>query len=283
MSKQLKVGEIEVVALSDGVSRLPPMFYPGLDVDSHPEVMDQDGTVHIPTGCFLIRTSGRVVLVDAGLGPVNLPFPEGMPAARPEPGQPVPYLAEGGLLPSALADAACRPADVDTVFLTHLHPDHVGWVAPHGTPFFENATVVFGAADWEPLVMSAAVDDPGRRGLEAAVSAERTGPIEGDMVPIAPGLTARHAPGHTPGHYVLVIASGAERAYLLGDAVQCPLQLTETDISFLTDIDPALARRTREALFDVLEDEQAAVGMDHFPGLEFQRVLPGAGRQWVTF
>jgi glyoxylase-like metal-dependent hydrolase (beta-lactamase superfamily II) len=116
-----------------------------------------------------------------------------------------------------------------------------------------------------------------------AASANRLEPIDGDMVPVAPGVTARHAPGHTPGHYVLVISSGVDRAYLLGDAVQCPLQLTETDISFLTDVYASLASRTREALFRELEEQQAAVGMDHFPGLEFQRILTVAGRRWVTY
>jgi glyoxylase-like metal-dependent hydrolase (beta-lactamase superfamily II) len=283
MSQKLKVGDIEVVALSDGTSRLPPMFFPGLDFAAHPEVLDEDGTVHIPTGCFLIRTSGRTILVDAGLGPLNVEYPEGMPTAAAPPGEPTPFLSEGGLLPSALSAAGCAAAEIDTVFLTHLHPDHVGWVGPEGRPYFDNASVVYGAADWEPLVGAAPEGDPGRRGLEAVTSAGRVEPIEGDMVSVAPGVTARHAPGHTPGHYVLVIASGVDRAYLLGDAVQCPLQLTETDIAFLTDVDPSLAARTREALFREMEDEGAAVGMDHFPGLEFQRIMSGAGRRWVTF
>jgi glyoxylase-like metal-dependent hydrolase (beta-lactamase superfamily II) len=283
MNTHIKVGDIDVFALSDGLSRLPRMFYPGLDFDAHPEVLDEDGTVHIPTGCFLIRTGDRNVLVDAGLGPMSFPYPEGMPGATAKPGEPQPFMSEGGLLPSALAKVGCQAEDIDTVFLTHLHTDHVGWVAPGGVPHFPNARVVFGEADWEPLVVNAAAEDPGKASLEGAHAAQRTDPIDGDMVSIAPGVTARHAPGHTPGHYVLIIASGVERAYLLGDAVQCPLQLTDTDISFLTDVDPGLANRTREALFREIENEQAAVGMDHFPGLEFQRILPGVGRSWTTF
>jgi glyoxylase-like metal-dependent hydrolase (beta-lactamase superfamily II) len=183
----------------------------------------------------------------------------------------------------ALADMGCSPRDIDTVFLTHLHPDHVGWVAQQGKPFFDRATVVFGGADWEPLIASAPADDPFRTGMETVAAAGRTKPIQGDMVAIAPGVTARHAPGHTPGHYVLVIASGTERAFLLGDAVACPLQLTENDIGFLTDVDRAMAARTREALFRELENQSIGIGMDHFPGLEFQRILRGQGRRWVTF
>jgi glyoxylase-like metal-dependent hydrolase (beta-lactamase superfamily II) len=283
MPRRLTVGDIQINALSDGMSRLPRMFYPGLDFEAHPEILDDDGTVHIPTGCFLIRTGDQVILVDTGLGPVNFPFMDGIPPATSKPGEPTPFMAEGGLLPGALAAVGCLPEDVDIVFLTHLHPDHVGWVAPHGTPFFPNAKVMFGAADWTPFVADPPDGDPGKANLVAADAAGRTAPIEGDMIAVAPGVTARHAPGHTPGQYVLVISSGTERAYLLGDAVQCPLQLTEADISFLSDVDAALAARTREALFKEIERDGAAVGMDHFPGLEFQRILTGQGRQWATF
>jgi hypothetical protein len=100
---------------------------------------------------------------------------------------------------------------------------------------------------------------------------------------VLPGPGRRCPPGHTPGSYVLIVSSGTDRAYLLGDVVACPLQLTENDISFISDVDPALAARTRESLFRELEGQQAAIGMDHFPGLEFQRIVTGTGRQWATF
>jgi glyoxylase-like metal-dependent hydrolase (beta-lactamase superfamily II) len=262
------------------------MFYPGLDVAVHPEVLDEDGTVHIPAGCFLVRTPSRTILVDAGIGPVSVEYPQGMPRARAAAGEPEPKLAMGGLLPEALRRAGAKPDEIDTVFLTHLHPDHVGWVAPERRPYFPNARIMFGAADWDPLVAGAVPGSPGFEildGLRAMHGAGRTDPVDGDVVPVAPGLTARHSPGHTPGSYVLIVSSGTDRAYLLGDVVACPLQLTENDISFLTDMDPALAARTRESLLRELENQQAAIGMDHFPGLEFQRILTGTGRQWATF
>jgi glyoxylase-like metal-dependent hydrolase (beta-lactamase superfamily II) len=282
MGRRTKVGELEIIALNDGINRLPPMFFPGLDAAAHPELLDEDGTIHCPIGCFLIRGPSSTTLVDAGFGPTRMAYPEGMPPARAKRGSSQPFLAEGGRLPVALADVGCSPDEIDTVFLTHLHPDHVGWVAKEGRPFFERATVVFGEADWEPLIASAPKDDRSRIGMEAVAAAKRVKPIAGDMVPIAPGVTARHAPGHTPGHYVLVISSGTERAFLLGDAVQCPLQLTEGDIGFLSDVDRAMAARTREALFRELENQDVGIGMDHFPGLEFQRILRGQGRQWVV-
>jgi len=105
--------------------------------------------------------------------------------------------------------------------------------------------------------------------------------IDGDQVTLAPGLTALATPGHTAGHYGLVVSSGVERAVLLGDAVECPLQLDEPDFYALSDVDPALSARTREALWRELEGTDTVVGAAHFPGLEFGRVLRGQGTRWL--
>src|SRR5260370_23549372 len=115
MARSIRIGDIEITALNDGTSRLPAMFYPGLDVGVHPEVLDQDGTVHIPTGCFLVRAVGRTILVDAGIGPVTVEYPEGMPRAKAAAGEPEPKLAVGGLLPQALERAGAQPAQIDTL------------------------------------------------------------------------------------------------------------------------------------------------------------------------
>ena len=137
-----------------------------------------------------------------------------------------------------------------------------------------NATVRFGRGDLDHF----AGDEDVAAILDSA--AGRVELIDGDNVALAPGLTARHTPGHTPGHYGLVVSSGAERAVLLGDAVECPLQLDEPDFSAMSDVDPELARRTREALWRELEGTDALVGAAHFPGLEFGRVLRGTGTRW---
>jgi glyoxylase-like metal-dependent hydrolase (beta-lactamase superfamily II) len=118
--------------------------------------------------------------------------------------------------------------------------------------------------------------------MECLSAAGRLDPLEGDMLSVAPGLTARHTPGHTLGHYGLVVSSGADRAVILGDAVECPLQLEEPDFYALSDVDPALAARTREALWRELEGTDTAVTAAHFPGLEFGRVLVGTGRRFFS-
>lgn len=89
-------------------------------------------------------------------------------------------------------------------------------------------------------------------------------------------------PGHTPGHTALVVSDGAERVLLLGDAVHCPVELEQAEWDGLGDVDPELAKRTREALAREIEGDDAPVGAAHFPGLRFGRLLVAEGkRRWV--
>ena len=249
--------------MSDGTATMPAGFWVGFDFEAHPDVLASDGRIHMPIGCFLVRTGDTVVLLDAGMGPHDSEW------------------GRGGALPGELQAAGVSPGDVDLVVCTHLHLDHAGWLAVDGVPFFPNATVRYGAGDWSRFVDQAPAGDHIRNGMEALRDADRLDPIEGDMVALAPGLTARYTPGHTEGHYSLVVSSGEERLFLLGDAVECPLQIAEDDFSAFSDVDPGLARRTRELMWTELEGTPALVGAAHFPGLEFGRVLRGRGRRWV--
>jgi glyoxylase-like metal-dependent hydrolase (beta-lactamase superfamily II) len=260
----VRIGEIDLVAVSDGACRMPQDFYVGLDFSAHRELLGDDGRVHIPVGCFVLRTDGTTVLIDAGLGDVDVGW------------------ARGGELPAALQGAGLAPADIDVVVCSHLHIDHIGWLVVDDRPYFPNATVRYGAGDWDQFVTSAAADDRGRHIMEVLLERGRLEPLDDDMVAIASGLTARHTPGHTLGHYGLVVSSGDERAVILGDAVECPLQLEEPDFYVLSDVDPSLAKRTREALWRELEGTSALVTAAHFPGLEFGRVLAGAGKRYFS-
>jgi glyoxylase-like metal-dependent hydrolase (beta-lactamase superfamily II) len=99
---------------------------------------------------------------------------------------------------------------------------------------------------------------------------------------VLPGIDVADAPGHTPGSTVIVISSGAERALLLGDAVHCPVELLERDWEIVADIDPELAKRTRESLVKEYEGTNIPIAAPHFPGMRFGRLLPAEGKtNWV--
>ncbi|MGD0982821.1 MAG: MBL fold metallo-hydrolase [Acidimicrobiales bacterium] len=257
----MRVGEIDLVPLNDGICKMPQEFYIGLDFDAHKELLADDGRVHIPIGCFLLRSGDTTVLIDAGLGDVEVEW------------------GRGGELPGALRAVGVLPEDVDVVVCSHLHIDHIGWLVVDDAPYFRNAVVRYGAADWQQFVADADADDRRRQIMEVLADAGRLDPLDGDMLHIAPGLTARHTPGHTLGHYGLVVSSGEDRAVLLGDAVECPLQLEEPDFHTLSDVDPGLGARTREAMWRELEGTDVVVIGAHFPGLQFGRVLAGTGKR----
>lgn len=260
----MRVGDIEILPVSDGLAKLPKRYFANADWSAHEALLHEDGTLHLPIGCFVVRTAGQTVLVDAGLGPLELDF------------------LVGGELPAALAAVGVTPADIDVVVCTHLHLDHAGWIVEDGKPFFPNATVRFGAADWEHWVAGAPEGDRIRDAMLLLDAQQRLEAIDADGTTIAPGLTARAAPGHTMGQHILVVSSGDERAMLLGDAVTCPIQLTEEDWSGISDMDAALARRTRDALWAELEGSDTSFTAAHFPDLQFGRLLRGNGKRYFS-
>jgi glyoxylase-like metal-dependent hydrolase (beta-lactamase superfamily II) len=187
---------------------------------------------------------------------------------------------QGGALLDSLAALGVQPADVTDVVFTHLHFDHVGWATQKGTVVFPRATFRCHAADWDHFVTGPNPEAGSVRKLTPL--ADRLDPF-GDGASIAPGITVRHAPGHTPGSAVVVVADGTERALLLGDVVHCPVELVENDWEALFDVDRDLARRTREALAEELEGSNVPVAAAHFPGLRFGRLLSGSGRRHWSF
>ena len=262
----MRIGEIDVTPLSDGFLAMPPIYFgEAADWGPHKALLNEEGNIPVPIGCFLIRTGGQTVLIDAGIG--DLDFGS---------------IGRGGELPAQLAAEGVSPADIDLVICTHLHLDHSGWLVKDEKPFFPNATVRFGAGDWQQFVVDG-VDDPGTKmRVQLLADLDRVDMIDGDDVVLAPGITSRHAPGHTHGHNVLVLSSGDERAVLLGDAVTCPVQLEEPDWQAMSDVDKDLAARTREALFTELEGTDTVAVAAHFPGLEFGRILPGQGKRYFS-
>ena len=257
----MKIGDIEIVPVSDGRAKLPPAYFVNADWEPHQALIGPDGMVDIALGCFLIRTGDRTVLVDAGIGPIDSP------------------IFQGGALPDRLQEAGAAPGDIDDVICTHLHIDHIGWLVRDGKPFFPNATVRFGAADWEQFVTNMPASDFTRQAFEVLDGDGRAAPIDADGE-VLPGISSLHTPGHTLGHTALVVSSGEQRAFLLGDAVTCPVQVEENEWQAMSDVDPALAVRTREALWKELEGTDDVAVAAHFPDLQFGRVLQGKGRRY---
>lgn len=258
----MRVGEIEIVPLRDGEMRFAAtLLYPRTteaDWEAHDRWLNDDGTLDTPVVCFLVRTGGRAVLVDTGLGTLDV---QGM---------------RGGALLDELAAAGARPEDVTDVVFSHLHFDHVGWATQHGEVVFPRAVYRCARADWSHFV-----DETHEAERKLAPIAGRLEPWDGAAT-IAPGLDVMPTPGHTPGHSAFVVSSGAERAILLGDAAHCPIELEQNEWDGIGDVDPEAARRMRAQVSAMLESSGTAAAGAHFPELAFGRLVRGEGRlRWV--
>ena len=269
----MDVGDVRIDSVFDASARQVPTesFAGGSDEDwaDHRDLLDADGMLVSVYGGFLIRSGDRRVLVDLGLGPRQL------------------GREKGGAFLGSLADLGLQPGDVTDVVFTHLHLDHVGWATDHEQhPVFGSATYRCSSADWNHFMVEQRGIDPFGAGyttdqlLEGAT--ERFETWDGDG-PLLPGIDVRATPGHTPGSSVIVVSSGRERALLIGDVVHCPIQLVEDEWGVLYDVDPDLARRTRQRLINELEGGQTPVAGAHFPGAQFGRLLQAEGRRrWVV-
>ncbi|GAB3681310.1 MBL fold metallo-hydrolase [Saccharopolyspora tripterygii] len=274
----LNLGEIQVTYLPDGEASVSASaLFPASTQelwDAHRDLFDADDRLLMTLGSFLIRTGGRTILVDLGFGDHTVAFP----AADGE--------FRSGRLLTSLREEGLTPQDVDTVFYTHMHIDHVGWTAQDGALTFNRARHLVGEGELEywrspdnPL--DAVGPDPEN---VLAPLTERVDSVA-DGTTIAPGVTVVATPGHTPGHCSLVLSSGQERALLLGDAIHCPAQLTENEVSLAFDTDPVLAARTRDRIFAEIEgDPRAIAAQGHFTGSVFGWILRGQSRRtWTTF
>ena len=263
----MQIGDLSIEPVFDGVMKAKPTAFKGSTDEQwapHRRFLDKDGMVELALGGFLVRGPGeRLVLVDTGIG-----VGSGVSAGGNQ------YV--GGELLNGLAAQGVSPDDITDVIFTHLHFDHVGWASRAGAIVFPNATYRCDMRDWEHFL-----DNERVRPLLAPIE-DRLQTWQGSG-PLVPGIDAMMAPGHTPGSTIIVLSSGASRGLLLGDVVHCPVELLDDEWAGLGDVDPELAKRTRNALAREIEGTETPVAAAHFPGMVFGRLLAANGkRSWVV-
>jgi glyoxylase-like metal-dependent hydrolase (beta-lactamase superfamily II) len=197
-----RVGDILLTTLEDGFQDAPMASVVNIPQDEAVAMMHaayRPVLRRTPVQCFLIRSAGRVALVDTGCGPVK------------------PTL---GKLAGNLAAAGVAPGEIDTILMTHLHPDHFGGLRDAaGQAAYPRATLHLAAEEhayWHDDRAAAAEPDAARRAafftqarLALAAYAGRTETFSG-VREIFPGVTTMPLPGHTPGHTGYLIESGGE-------------------------------------------------------------------------
>ena len=267
------LGDAEMTLLLDGAMTLPgdrlPMFFEATTQTDDLATLRQrmyllsDGGVSMPVGVYLLNTGRNLALIDAG-----------GPGWRP---------TLGGML-EALAASGYRPEDVDTVLLTHLHPEHaLGISGGQGSPsiVFPNAEIVLNAIEHDFWLDDANIPRvpqgmPFVEGARAAIAPYRGDRIRrypgGRDVEVIPGVTAVPAYGHTAGHTTYRITSGDAVMHVWGDIVHlAAVQLARPDWQIAIDQDPALGARSRRDELERVAGTDTLVGGIHLP-------WPGVGK-----
>ena len=218
-----RIGDVEVVALVDGVADLSTPIVEAFPVapadailadrDRYPDLYGPGDTWRITVRAWLLRSTAGIVLMDTGVGPET----SAAMAWFPDPGR----------LHDALEATGVAAADVGVVAISHVHDDHVGGaLGPAGTPAFPNARYLLQRTDLEALEASASDDEEDRIVYEQMIrpllAAGQLDLLDGDHR-LGPEISLHHAPGHTPGHQVLRVTSGDERLLIKRRHVEPPL------------------------------------------------------------
>jgi glyoxylase-like metal-dependent hydrolase (beta-lactamase superfamily II) len=256
-----KVGSYECTSINDG-SRTFPM--PDTFVKNAPKEQAlaaaeaaymPKGMITVPFNPQVINTGSKLVLIDAGYGPGIAP--------------------SVGLLPVGLAAAGIDPKAIDTVVLSHLHPDHINGVkTADGKVAFPNAEIMAPALDWAFWMSdenaAKAESNPMMKGYFGNTR-KILSDIGGKVTKydwgkeVAPGITALSTPGHTPGHTSFAVASGSSKILIQSDVTNIPeFFLRNPDWHVMFDIDPEKAQQTRHKFYDMAAAEKALVVGFHF-------------------
>ena len=283
-SYRLDIGAINITAVSDGIVPMPIHMLFGDTPEEvwepyrqrFPEAFDDKGFT-LNLGSFVIRSGDRTLLVDTGVGPYSL-----WPTMWP----PIP---EAGPGPAELMDdvKGFEADAIDTVFLTHLHGDHVGWNLSNENercvPTFPNARYLLQSADWTHFTRPEFLDTGRREAAERNyLPLDDLGAldlIEGDYE-VSDGLTAIHAPGHTPGHMGMLISSGNERALIIGDIAGSPMHISEPDLPYNPDFNPEEGRASRHRLLDMAENDDMIVLGSHMSRPGWGRLIRWEGKRY---
>ncbi len=185
---------------------------------------------------FLMKAEGKAILFDSGLG------------------------MEESLLTEGLKNLGYAPEDIELIYLTHLHFDHIGGLLKNGAVAFPNATVYLNKVEYDAwMAMDTAQNKMQRIVLDAYKEMLQLFQA-GDTLPAH--VVSMAAYGHTPGHTVYQ----KDSILVIGDVMHgAQLQLAHPEYSPVYDMDPEMATQTRMRILDLVKKEGLVMAGMHLP------------------
>lgn len=281
---RMTLGNFEITALSDGTHAFPvhKVLTKTLSTGGQSVPLDQsspgeadallaESDLAVPVAgsinAFLINTGSKLILVDSGAGSL--------------------YGGCCGHLIENLRAAGYAPEQVDEIYLTHLHADHVGGVAPNGKIAFPNAIVRVSQTDadyWLKDANEAAAPELLKSMFEGAKASLKPYIDAGRFKPftygeeLSPGIKPIASPGHTPGHSFFEVESNGAKLLLWGDIVHVgAVQFPDPAVTVAYDSDAEMAESERLAIFADGAQKGYWIGAAHisFPGLGHVKAKDG--------
>jgi glyoxylase-like metal-dependent hydrolase (beta-lactamase superfamily II) len=261
---RMKLGKVDLIALSDGSMHFSVA---GITVNDKPGEVDrllasqyETSPTNLSFNAYLIHLGTRWILIDAGSSDLVGPTV--------------------GKLPDSLRAAGVRPEEVSDIFITHLHPDHVGGITADKKKVFPNATIHVNKNEsdfWLNKEQEAKSPDTIKMFFKPAQDSVRpyaeTGKLETfvDTVEFFPGLRSQPAYGHTPGHTFYVLEDGGQKIVFIGDMIHIPsAQFDNPEIAMNFDYDSKNAVKVRQQLLADAAKNSYQIAGAHLP-------FPGAG------
>lgn len=250
-------GDIQCAVLHEGASAatLEELAgrYPDVAQDDIAAALDGAGESEGSLNTLYLQSQGRRMLVDVGFG-------EG---GRPAMGQ----------TEAALEGIGLSASDIDIVYLTHFHGDHIaGLMDVSGEPVFSRARYLTAQAEWDEWMGPAGRwrgTDGDSQQMESIASLQDRFDFVSPGDEIADGITVVNLEGHTAGHTGLLVESRGERLLHVVDLLHQAFQFQHLDWGFVFDSDVALATETRKRILRRCADEHLLTLFYHldFPGL----------------
>jgi glyoxylase-like metal-dependent hydrolase (beta-lactamase superfamily II) len=263
-----KVGDIEVITLSDGIVEVPHRegYIKNANVEQTKAALRvaglSDAHVPVPFTVMAVKMGDRLMLIDSGTG--------GFPIYGPK----------SGLLAQSMAAAGLDPKAVKTILISHLHGDHIYGLMDKETnaQIFPEAEIIIPAEElawWTRPEVDAMELGPSRKGLAQRVRAtlatwKNVRPVAGETE-LVPGVRSIFAPGHSPAQITHLLSSGSKQLLVTADVSLLPALFAKNpDWQVNLDQDPAVAVETRKRIFERAIADQAMVAGTHW-------MLPNVG------